>query len=170
MPILGERQRLNRENVDRVPETTGVYALYIDGEIAYYGAAGGRETIRSRLAEHLFGYTQPGRASARHFSFESTRYPLSRECALLEEHKRQKWCLPTYNVRPPPLRGTRRPSQIEADEVLLSVVAELRRPAARQLTNRTPPKVSDVEVAETPDVPLVVNGDATAQEPIARAS
>jgi hypothetical protein len=151
MPILGERHRLNRENVSRAPNTSGVYALYVDGEIAYYGAAGGRDTIRSRLAEHLIGWTQPGRAAARQFSFEVTRFPLSRECALLEEHKRQRWRLPTYNVRPRPTATSRPPSAIEADEVLRSIVAEIRRP----IPQRTSPQIDVREVERVLQTPPV---------------
>lgn len=147
MPILGEKHRLNRENVSLAPDTSGVYALYVDGEVAYYGAAGGRETIRSRLAEHLIGWTQPGRKWARQFSFEVTRFPLSRECALLEEHKRQRWRLPTYNVRPRPITSTRPTSAVEADEVLRSIVAELRRPLAR----RSRPRVDAREIKHVLD-------------------
>ena len=167
MPILGEKHRLNRQNVDLVPDTTGVYALYVDGEVAYYGAAGGRDTIRSRLAEHLIGCTQPGRRWARQFSFEVTRFPLSRECALLEEHKRQRWRLPTYNVRPRPTPSSRPSSAIEADEVLRSVVAELRRPLARRsrppLDARDGERVLDAAPAAATLLPgmVVAGGEGT---------
>lgn len=164
MPILGEKRRFNRANVELAPDATGVYALYVDGEVAYYGAAGGRETIRSRLAEHLVGCTQPGRASARQFSFEITRFALSRECALLEEHKRQRWRLPPYNIRPRAIPLASRPSLIEADEVLRSMVAEIRRPILRK---RTPPV--DVLDARPVSPPLLTAGDGS-RELVARAS
>lgn len=154
MPILGEKLRFNRSNVALVPDTTGVYALYVDGEIAYYGAAGGRATIRSRLAEHLVGSSKPGRSRAHQFSFEITRYPLSRECALLEEHKRQKWCLPVYNARERP--AARGASAIEADEVLQCVVAEIRRPAPARLTDQSTQPAADPR----PNEPIAPPGRA----------
>ena len=48
--------------------------------------------------EHLAGRQAPGRVKAKLFSYEVTRYPMSRERALLEEHKRNTWRLPEYNV------------------------------------------------------------------------
>jgi hypothetical protein len=38
------------------------------------------------------------RRRAKLFSYEVTRYPLSRERALLEEYRRTTWRLPEYNV------------------------------------------------------------------------
>lgn len=106
MPIFGEKRRFTRKNVEAAPAEPGVYALLAEGEVAYYGCTRGDETIRSRLSEHLWGRQEPGRDKIMLFSFEVTRFPLSRECALLEEHKRNNWHLPRYNrrgVAPPAL-------------------------------------------------------------------
>lgn len=93
----GDMYRLTRNNVDQVPEAPGVYALYEGGQVIYVGAAIGRgETIRSRLREHLAGSQPPGRATAKAFSYEVTRYPLSRERALLEEERRNRRDMPTF--------------------------------------------------------------------------
>ena len=97
MPIIGEKHRFTLKNVESAPNAPGVYALYMDNEIAFYGAAGGEDTIRSRLADHLWGRQSPGRGAARAFSSEVTRFPLSRGQALLEEHRRSTWRLPRYN-------------------------------------------------------------------------
>lgn len=100
MPIIGDKHRFTRRNVDLVPDATGVYALYDNGEVAYYGAAVGRgETIKSRLSEHLIGRHAPGRTSTKDFSYEVTRFPLSRERALLEEHRRNNHEFPPFNGR-----------------------------------------------------------------------
>jgi hypothetical protein len=99
MPIYGEKHRFTRKNVELAPNAPGVYALYSDTEVAFYGAAGGGETIRARLTEHLWGRQTPGRSDAKLFSYEVTRFPLSRERALLEEHRRTTWRLPPYNQR-----------------------------------------------------------------------
>lgn len=97
MPILEAKQRFTRQNVERAPARPGVYALYTDDGVAFYGAAGRGETIRSRLADHLSGVESPGGTSAKYFNFEVTRFPLSRECALLEEHRRATWAVPPFN-------------------------------------------------------------------------
>jgi len=99
MPIRAEKRRFTRKNVDLAPEQPGVYALYTDDGVAYYGAARAGETLRSRLAAHLHGQQAPGRGAAKLFNFEVTRFPMSRESALLEEHKRAQWRLPPYNDR-----------------------------------------------------------------------
>lgn len=97
MPIRAEKHRFTRKNVDLTPEQPGVYALYADDGVAYYGAARPGDTLRSRLAAHLQGQQEPGRGAAKLFNFEVTLFPMSRESALLEEHRRAKWRLPPYN-------------------------------------------------------------------------
>ncbi len=99
MPINGDKHRFTRKNVELAPDAPGVYALFDNSEVAYYGrAGGGSDTIRARLCEHLAGRQAPGRVKAKLFSYEVTRYPMSRERALLEEHKRNNWRLPEYNM------------------------------------------------------------------------
>ncbi len=99
MPIFGEKHRFTRKNVELAPDAPGVYALFEDGEVAYYGRAeGGSDTIRRRLNGHLTGRQPPGRVRAKLFCFEVTHYPLSREQALLEEFRRRNWHLPEYNM------------------------------------------------------------------------
>ncbi len=67
------------------PQGAGVYALWSEGELIYYGRAeGGSETIRSRLREHL----RAGRncvRNATHYSWELARRPAARESDLLSE-------------------------------------------------------------------------------------
>ena len=106
MPINGDKHPFTRRNVELVPDAPGVYALFDDADVAYYGSAhGGSDTIRARLGDHLAGRQAPGRVRAKLFSFEVTHYPLSRERALLEEHKRAKWRLPEFNRSRPERRG-----------------------------------------------------------------
>jgi hypothetical protein len=99
MPITAEKRPFARVHVERAPEASGVYAILIDGEIAYYGAAlGGSDTIRRRLVEHLSGRRAPGPSTVAAFLCEVTGYPKSRTCALLEEHRRNTRRLPLFNM------------------------------------------------------------------------
>lgn len=98
MPIQGEKHRLNRKNVDMAPAAEGVYALFADEELTYYGAAGRGETIRDRLVGHLAGGREQGRPSITTFSYEITSYPMSREAALLEEYRRKNRSMPRFNA------------------------------------------------------------------------
>jgi hypothetical protein len=102
MPMTGEKHRFSRKNVELLaPEVPGVYALYADDGVAFYGAARGDETIRSCLVEHLWGRQLPGRDEAEAFSFETTRFAMARATALLDEHRRVSRRLPRYNEPPP---------------------------------------------------------------------
>jgi hypothetical protein len=102
MPMTGEKHRFSRKNVELVaPDLPGVYALYAEDGVAFYGAARGEETIRSCLVEHLWGRQRPGRDEARTFSFEITRFAMARATALLDEHRRGSRRLPRYNEPPP---------------------------------------------------------------------
>lgn len=106
MPINGDKHPFTRRNVELVPDAPGVYALFDEAEVAYYGSAqGGSDTIRARLGDHLAGRQEPGRNHAKLFSYEVTHYPLSRERALLEEYKRDTWRLPEFNATRPERRG-----------------------------------------------------------------
>lgn len=100
MPINGDKHRFTARNVELAPEEPGVYALFDERDVAYYGRAeGGRDTIRARLGDHFAGRQPPGRVKTKLFSFEVTRYPMSRERALLEEYRRHTWRLPEFNAR-----------------------------------------------------------------------
>jgi hypothetical protein len=47
-------------NIKRAPARAGIYALYGDGEVIYYGhAPGGHATIQSRLKDHIAGHDSP---------------------------------------------------------------------------------------------------------------
>lgn len=110
MPIFSQAHRFTRRNVDLAPDEPGVYALVVEDDIAFYGSTKTGQTIRACLREHLAGRQTPGREVIRSFSCEVTRFPLSRACALLEEHLRRTWRLPAYN-QPARLAGLRRSAQ-----------------------------------------------------------
>ena len=83
------RYRFNSENIDRSPEEPGVYALYDDSELIYYGRAQGNTvTIRSRLQSHLRGDEGSCTQNATHYKREPCPNPVTREKELLEEFKK----------------------------------------------------------------------------------
>jgi hypothetical protein len=71
-------------NIKRAPPTGGIYALYRDGEVIYYGhALGAQKTIQSRLKDHIAGRDSPCTRGAMTFSWEACPDPAARETALV---------------------------------------------------------------------------------------
>ena len=97
MPLIGEKRPLTLSNAAQAPDAPGVYALFGDGEVTYYGSACNGQTLRSRLIAHLEGGAAPSVDPGVLFSVEVTRFALSRERALLEEHRRVSRNLPKHN-------------------------------------------------------------------------
>jgi hypothetical protein len=87
-------------NIKRAPPTGGVYALYRDGEVIYYGhAAGGKTTIQSRLKDHIAGRDSPCTRGAMTFSWEACPDPEARAVALLATFEQRHNNVPRCNVR-----------------------------------------------------------------------
>jgi hypothetical protein len=82
------RYRFARIVIAGAPEDVGVYALWEEEEIVYYG----RGAVRSRLMEHF-----EGRVGATHYSWELCKDPPAREAELLREHQRMFGRLPRIN-------------------------------------------------------------------------
>jgi len=107
-PQPGRRYRFTRVVLAGAPAEGGVYALWEDDEIVYYGRAvgrrnageeaGGETTIRSRLLEHLAGALDPGAQRITHYSWEICGDPAAREAELLQEHRSEFGRLPRYNA------------------------------------------------------------------------
>ena len=78
------RYRFARIVIAGAPQSPGVFALWQDDEVVYYGRADGeRSTIRSRLLDrHEQDATQ-----ATHYSWEVCENPAAREAELLREHQ-----------------------------------------------------------------------------------
>ena len=88
------RYRFSRIVIAGAPETHGVYALWQEDEVVYYGRADGdRSTIRSRLLDHF----QRDAAQATHYSWEVCDDPAAREAELLREHHRSHGRPPRLN-------------------------------------------------------------------------
>ena len=82
------RYRFSRIVIAGAPDDVGVYALWEDDEIVYYG----RGAIRARLLHHF-----ERRERATHYSWEMCADPVARETALLAEHERAFGRRPRYN-------------------------------------------------------------------------
>lgn len=99
--VKGDRFRFIPDNVDKAPDEAGVYALYKENELIYYGRAQGNSvTIRTRLQAHLRGDDGSCTRNATHYRREVCSNPVSREKELLEEYKKSNsGKLPKCNER-----------------------------------------------------------------------
>lgn len=82
------RYRFSRIVIAGAPDDVGIYALWEEDELVYYG----RGAIRTRLLQHL-----ERREGATHYSWELCKDPAEREAALLTEHERAFGRPPRYN-------------------------------------------------------------------------
>lgn len=84
MPINGEKYIFSEENIQKAPQTGGVYELYVGDELIYIGhATGSATTISSRLADHFSGREGRHTQQATSYRREVCRNPAERERALL---------------------------------------------------------------------------------------
>ena len=98
MPISGDLYKFSKENVDKAPTKSGVYALYKNGTLIYIGRSkGDTTTIRSRLQDHYAGRDGRCTQSADQYRREPCTNPVTRERELLEEYKRKNGTLPKCN-------------------------------------------------------------------------
>lgn len=86
-------------NISRAPLTAGIYALYGAEDVIFYGhSLGGRDTIQSRLKNHIAGRDHPCTRGAKTFSWESCPEPEARNAALLKAFELIHNGLPRCNV------------------------------------------------------------------------
>lgn len=95
------RYRFTRIVLLGAPADAGVYALWDEEELVYYGRAMGGDaragqTIRSRLLDHLEGRLPA--ASASHYSWELCADPAGREAELIAAHQRIFGKPPRFNA------------------------------------------------------------------------
>ena len=97
MPIASPRYALTATMVSGAPNDPGVYALWENDELIYYGHARGESaTIQSCLKQHL----DDGNAwAATHYGWEISANPPLREAELLREFERAHKRLPRRNSR-----------------------------------------------------------------------
>jgi hypothetical protein len=87
--ISGDLHAFSKANVEKAPEESGVYALYIPGILIYIGIAGQDcATLRSRLESHFSGAEGACTRGASAFRYELTTNPAERGRELLEGYSR----------------------------------------------------------------------------------
>lgn len=97
MPIASPRYALTQTMVAGAPADPGVYALWENQELIYYGHARAESvTIQSCLKEHLAGGNSCA-ARATHYGWEISVNPPVREAELLREFERAHKRLPRCN-------------------------------------------------------------------------
>ncbi len=97
MPIASPRYAFTATRVSGAPADPGVYALWENDEVIYYGhARGDGMTIQSCLREHL-ARTLACTEHATHYGWEISANPPLRETELLREFERANKKLPRCN-------------------------------------------------------------------------
>jgi hypothetical protein len=101
MPIASPRYAFTAVMVGGAPPDPGVFALWENDELIYYGRALGQgASIQSCLREHLDGAKRDATgctSRATHYGWEITSNPRSREAELLREYERAHGRLPRCN-------------------------------------------------------------------------
>ena len=93
MPIAAPIYRFTPAIVQGAPDTSGVYALWQDGEMIYLGRA---ESLRVQLLAHL-QQRAPCTRDATHYSWELSLRAEAREAELLEQFRQRHGRLPRCN-------------------------------------------------------------------------
>jgi hypothetical protein len=104
LPFNDVMRSFTEQNVNAAPNTPGVYALYQQGELVYFGSTSGEnETIRNRLQAHFHGETKDETRKVTHYQREVTETrsdAIARRRELVEEfQKLSNGRLPRYNSR-----------------------------------------------------------------------
>jgi hypothetical protein len=97
MPIASPRYAFTETMVSGAPADPGVFALWENDELIYYGhARGGEATIQSSLRAHL-ARDDKCTARATHYGWEISSNPAGREVELMREFERSNRRLPRCN-------------------------------------------------------------------------
>lgn len=94
------RQRFTEEDVQNVPEESGIFHLFQDRDVVYIGRTAPRTGVRSELQHALHLTLADEELVATHFTFELTKSPKTRAAEELREYFENWGRLPLYN-RPP---------------------------------------------------------------------
>lgn len=90
------RQRFASDDVQNVPEESGIYCLYQDRDLVYIGRTAPRVGLRSEL-RHALSVAMADDMHATHFTFELTKSPKTRAVEELRSFYGTFGRLPLYN-------------------------------------------------------------------------
>ena len=94
------RQRFTDEDVQTVPDESGIFSLFQDRDLVYIGRTAPRTGLRTELQHALHVRLADEGVEATHFTFELTKSPKTRAAEELREYFETSGRLPLYN-RPP---------------------------------------------------------------------
>jgi hypothetical protein len=97
MPIASPRYPFRREMILGAPDDAGVYALFFEDELIFFGHAIGAGTIQMRLIAHLARLLDP--STATHYAWEICRDPERRAAELIREYERHFRRSPQHNLK-----------------------------------------------------------------------
>ncbi|MGA2367384.1 MAG: hypothetical protein ABSF74_02275 [Dehalococcoidia bacterium] len=98
MAIAGNKYPFSQENVDKTPESMGIYELFDGDTIIYIGLAPGQgDTIRKRLQAHKRGDQGSGTKNATHYKREICNHPIARQKEEQAEFMKANGKLPRCN-------------------------------------------------------------------------
>ena len=91
------RQRFTEEDVQNVPDESGIFSLYQDRDLVYIGRTSPRTGVRGELQHALRVRLADEELAATHFTFELTKSPKTRAAEELREYFENWGRLPLYN-------------------------------------------------------------------------
>jgi len=90
------RQRFSKEDIQAVPEESGIFCLFQDRDLVYIGRTAPRNGLRTEL-EHALRMAMADDMHASHFTFELTKSPKTRAAEELRSYFETWGRLPMYN-------------------------------------------------------------------------
>jgi len=90
------RQRFSPEDVQNVPEESGIYCLFQDHDLVYIGRTAPRTGLKTEL-QHALRVAMADDMHATHFTFETTKSPKTRATEELRGFYEAWGRLPLYN-------------------------------------------------------------------------
>ena len=90
------RQRFHENDLQSVPEESGIYCLYQDRDLVYVGRTAPRTGLRSELM-HALRIAMAADMHATHFTFELSKQPKTRAAEELRSFYETWGRLPLYN-------------------------------------------------------------------------
>ena len=90
------RQRFAKEDIQAVPEESGIFCLFQDRDLVYIGRTPPRVGLRSEL-QHALRMATADDMHATHFTFELTKNPKTRAVEELRGFYETFGRLPIYN-------------------------------------------------------------------------